>query len=100
MTVAPISTSPTHASAAPLADVVVPPDATVAEQDYLFDLQGYRILPQALSPDEVRQINAWVDAQDLSALKVGGWIGNVHLQNYGGTGRHQLPEHHRGRADF
>lgn len=56
---------------------------TVAEQDYLFDLQGYRILKQALSPDQLQQINNWVDRQDIDNLKPGDWIGHVEAHTYG-----------------
>ncbi len=57
--------------------------AAIAEQDYLFDLLGYRILNNALATQELQQINDWVDAQDLKALKPTDWIGDVQIQTYG-----------------
>lgn len=31
-------------------------------QDYLFDLQGYLILEDAISKDDLEKINGWIDA--------------------------------------
>jgi len=52
------------------------------ERDYLFDLYGYRIIKGALSPQEVKRINDWVDAHPASG--VGGWVGDVEAQTYSG----------------
>src|SRR5690606_16217459 len=58
-------------------------DLTDAEKDYLFDLQGYRILEGALEAEELDAINEWVDAQDAASLEPGQWIGDVETQTYG-----------------
>lgn len=55
------------------------------EQDYLFDLLGFRVLHGAIGPDLLAQINAWVDAQDLDGLKPGDWLGNVEVHTYGAS---------------
>ncbi|MEL7088714.1 MAG: phytanoyl-CoA dioxygenase family protein, partial [Planctomycetota bacterium] len=54
-----------------------------AEQDYLFDLQGFTVLRGALSTDQCAAINGFVDAQDLDALEPGQWIGDVETHTYG-----------------
>ena len=48
---------------------------------YLFDLQGYVVLEDVLGPDEVRELNGLIDAQDLPepSLKRSG-------VNFGGSG--------------
>jgi len=60
--------------------------------DYLFDLQGYLILRNVISPDDLRQMNQWVDGQEsvienanLSGSNTGSnqWLGNVELHSYG-----------------
>jgi hypothetical protein len=53
-----------------------------AEQDYLFDLRGYRIIPRALSPEDLRAINAFADQHDTPDRKPGDWIGDVEVQTY------------------
>ena len=60
----------------------VPIDMRAYENDYLFDLLGYRVLEQAISPDQVQRINDWVDAQPPSTP--GDWLGNVHVHTYQG----------------
>ncbi|MGW0230918.1 phytanoyl-CoA dioxygenase family protein [Actinopolymorpha singaporensis] len=67
------------------ADVVSPSDEALTrqERDYLFDVNGYRVLRGALSGDQLQAINAWVDAQDPSALRPGEWIGDVEVHTYG-----------------
>jgi ectoine hydroxylase-related dioxygenase (phytanoyl-CoA dioxygenase family) len=52
------------------------------ERDYLFDLLGYRVLQGALTPDQLRRINEWVDAQP--PRKPGDWFGNVEVHSYQG----------------
>ncbi len=52
-------------------------------EEYLFDLQGYTVIPKALEPDHVRAMNAWIDA--LPPLETGQWHGNVSVQTYEGT---------------
>lgn len=74
----------TTAAAAPIA--APSPRAgelTDAEKDYLFDLQGYRILGGALDADALAAINGWVDGQDAERLKPGEWIGDVETHTYG-----------------
>ena len=31
-------------------------------QDYLFDLQGYLVLENAISKDDLKEMNTWIDA--------------------------------------
>ena len=49
-------------------------------EDYLFDLQGFVILENALSVDEVGEINMAVDR--MPPLKPGEWHGRVHCQEH------------------
>lgn len=56
---------------------------TDAEFEYLFDLNGYVILDEAISQKQLAEINAWIDGQP--AVEDGGWIGNVQLQSYSGS---------------
>ncbi len=51
-------------------------------EEYLFDLRGYSVIPQALDRDHLAVINAWIEA--LPPLKTGQWFGNVYVQSYGG----------------
>jgi hypothetical protein len=48
---------------------------------YLFDLRGYLILKNALTPEEVDELNAGLDA--LLPAESGEWIGYVHATNFG-----------------
>ena len=48
-------------------------------EDYLFDLRGYLILQEALTPGEVTQINERLDS--LSSLERGQWRGSIHRQD-------------------
>ena len=52
---------------------------------YLFDLNGYLILKNALSPEEVAECNAVLD--ELEDSKAGEWRGHVHGHNF--TGEHE-----------
>lgn len=56
------------------------------EHDYLFDLQGYHIIKGALTSDQVRRINAWIDEQQNAQppRQAGEWIGNVEVHSYQG----------------
>ena len=47
---------------------------------YLFDLRGYLILENALSPQEVSDCNAILD--DLQDMKPGEWRGHAHAHTY------------------
>ena len=40
-------------------------DTELEEQQYLFDLNGYLVIKDVLSPDEVGELDALIDAQDL-----------------------------------
>jgi Phytanoyl-CoA dioxygenase (PhyH) len=48
---------------------------------YRFDLRGYLELPQALTSDEVRDLNACLDA--IPPLAPGEWYGYLHAHRYG-----------------
>lgn len=50
-------------------------------ETYLFDLRGYIILEDALTPDEVAELNSGLDA--LLPAENGEWIGYVHATNFG-----------------
>ena len=50
--------------------------------EYLFDLRGYTVIPNALDPDHIRAMNAWIDALPLLAMSQ--WVGNVYVHTYGG----------------
>lgn len=53
-----------------------------AELDtYLFDLRGYLHLENALSGDEVGELNTCLDG--IPSLMPGEWFGNVHAHTYG-----------------
>ncbi len=72
---------------------------TVTEMDrYLFDLNGYLILKNALTPDQVDAMNATYDeVQDYARTMSDkmGWFGNVRVNNSGrqeGLGMQQLYE--------
>ena len=57
-------------------------DLSEPERDYLFDLLGYRILRGALTADQLRRINDWIDEQP--PRKPGEWFGNVEVHSYQG----------------
>jgi hypothetical protein len=61
---------------------MTPPSLTPQEKDYLFDLQGYRIIEDALSPLQLQEINDWIDRQP--SLPSGAWLGHVEVQSYQG----------------
>lgn len=50
---------------------------------YLFDVRGYLLLEGALSPEEVAELNATLDA--LPPIKKGDWYGHIHGHMYGET---------------
>lgn len=50
--------------------------------EYLFDLHGYTVIPNALERDHLAALNGWIDA--LPPLQTGQWFGNVYTQSYGG----------------
>jgi hypothetical protein len=56
---------------------------TQSEQDFLFDLHGYRILHGVLSAEDLRAVNAFADLHDTAERQPGDWIGNVETHTYG-----------------
>ena len=50
---------------------------------YLFDLRGYLILKNALTPQEIAAMNAILDS--VPPIKQGEWWGNVHAHSFGTT---------------
>lgn len=53
-----------------------------ALQDFLFDLNGYLVLKNAVEPDLLDRLNAAVDA--LPKIEMGGWLGNSMRRDYTG----------------
>jgi hypothetical protein len=53
------------------------------ELEYLFDLNGYLILDNAVTPQQLADINAWIDATPCA--KTDTWLGNVHTQAFSHT---------------
>lgn len=51
------------------------------EERYLFDLQGYLRIENAIEPEALAEINAWLDAQAETDPAFGGQTGNTHLEN-------------------
>ncbi len=71
----------------------------VSERDtYFFDLQGYLLLKGALSPEEVRAINAGIDG--LLPMQPGEWKGYVHGHNYGDEDGLNLQQIYEGGEPF
>lgn len=52
------------------------------ENDYLFDLLGYRILKGALSTETLRALNEWIDRQP--PRQPGEWFDNIEVHSYQG----------------
>lgn len=50
------------------------------EERYLFDLQGYLLVPNAIEPETVRRLNAWCDQAAESDTRFRGQTGNAHLE--------------------
>lgn len=51
------------------------------EERYLFDLQGYLILHDAVAPEALAEMNAWIDAQAEHDTRWQGQTRNAHLDN-------------------
>jgi ectoine hydroxylase-related dioxygenase (phytanoyl-CoA dioxygenase family) len=66
--------------------------------EYLFDLRGYCVIPQALDRDHLAALNAWID--ELPPLNTGQWFGNVYTQSYGGIDGINLQDIIEGGAIF
>ena len=64
----------------------MPQNPAQIENDYLFDLHGYRIVKNALTPAQVESINAWIDEQQnvQPPRRAGEWIGDVEVHSYQG----------------
>ena len=65
-----------------------------ALQDYLFDLQGYLLLEDAVSQEDVQAMNGWADAhwdyvdgkrRRGASDDSGEWIGHIETHTYGGN---------------
>ena len=60
--------------------------------DYLFDLNGYLIIKGAIAPQDLQEMNQWVDEHwDYVSGKrrstndeAGTWIGNIETHTYSG----------------
>ncbi len=48
--------------------------------DFLFDLKGYLILPNAVAPPLLEALNRAIDA--LPSIPMGGWFGNAQRRDY------------------
>ncbi len=61
--------------------------------DYLFDLNGYLILKGAIAQEDLREMNAWVEAhwdyangqRRSSNEESGVWVGNIETHTYSGA---------------
>ena len=61
-------------------------------QDYLFDLQGYLVLENAISEEDLEKMNAWIDAhwayveepwaENTEDKRIPRWIGNIETHTY------------------
>ena len=61
-------------------------------QDYLFDLQGYLVLENAISREDLREMNQWIDDHESyveepwttnpNPRERTRWIGNVETHTY------------------
>ena len=57
---------------------------TQEEREYLFDLNGYLVIDDALNTEQLLWINRWIDSQPRD-IPTGTWLGNVELHTYGKT---------------
>ncbi|MEM8874347.1 MAG: phytanoyl-CoA dioxygenase family protein [Planctomycetota bacterium] len=57
--------------------------STQEERDYLFDLQGFTIVKNCLTSNQLQEINGWVDENMRDDLQPGEWIGDVQVHTYG-----------------
>ena len=55
-----------------------------AEKDYLFDLNGYLIIDDALSSQQLEAVDHWLEQQPQDVAN-GDWVGNVQIHGYGGN---------------
>ena len=67
--------------------------APSATEEFFFDLRGFSIFKNALSQDEVAQINGWIDARadELESTEPGLDIDGLPIQSYYGSGTRTDP---------
>ncbi len=53
------------------------------QQDYLFEVNGCRVLHQVLDADTLAAIHQWVDRHNPAQRTPGEWIGDVEIHSYG-----------------
>lgn len=58
-------------------------DMDLATFEYLFALNGYCVLKNAISSEKLEQINQWIDDHPADNLEPGEWIGDVETHTYG-----------------
>ena len=51
------------------------------EEKYLFDLQGYLVIENAIEPEALAAMNTWIDAQAEKDTRFYGQPGNDHIEN-------------------
>ena len=68
------------------------------EDDFMFDLTGYLLLPQALRPEEVADLNEAIDA--IPPLEPREWFGHVHRNDYAESWGYNLQNIVEGGAPF
>ena len=68
------------------------------EDDFMFDLTGYLLLPQALRPEEVADLNEAIDA--IPPLEPKEWFGHVHRNDYAESWGYNLQNIVEGGAPF
>lgn len=66
---------------------------------YLFDLQGFLVLEEAISPAELAELNAILDTVPPN-IKQGDWWGNVHAHSFGTTDGMNLQQIYEAGAPF
>jgi len=54
--------------------------ASHTSEDFRFDVRGYDVLQGALTPQQLKEINQWID--DHPVTGTGQWIGNVETQAF------------------
>ncbi|MDE0608503.1 MAG: phytanoyl-CoA dioxygenase family protein [Anaerolineaceae bacterium] len=69
-----------------------------AMERYLFDLNGYLVLRNAIDPEHLRALNEGIDA--LLPLEIGEWNGYVHGHNYGDDDGFNLQQIYEGGEPF
>ena len=67
-------------------------------ETYLFDLKGYILKKNALSCEEVKQLNTGIDT--IMPLEPGEWFGHVHAHSYGTNDGLNLQQIYEAGAPF